>query len=246
MKRCPRKPATAATGYVRWEGATDGITVTAGAIIQRDDLTEYTESADASAVAGVLRVPVLCSVTGTAGNTDDGITLRLASPIEGLSSAGAADTLRDGNDEEALETWRARVIERWYMTPQSGADQDYVIWAKEVEGVTRAWTYRHWLGIGTVGVMVANDDLVNPIPDKSVAEAAWNHINPLAPVAGSSLSVFIPIAKVVNFSIRLTPDTAAIRFAVLAELRALCQRSCWMIAPSRFIRRGILQRSGAS
>lgn len=37
MKRCPRKGATAASGYMRWEGVSDGLKVTAGSVIQRDD-----------------------------------------------------------------------------------------------------------------------------------------------------------------------------------------------------------------
>ena len=38
MKRCPRKGATTASGYMRWEGVSDGLKVTAGSVIQRDDL----------------------------------------------------------------------------------------------------------------------------------------------------------------------------------------------------------------
>ena len=34
MKRCPRKGATAASGYMRWEGVSDGLKVTAGSVIQ--------------------------------------------------------------------------------------------------------------------------------------------------------------------------------------------------------------------
>ncbi len=45
-----------------------------------------------------------------------------------------------------------------------GADPDYVIWAKEIAGITRAWTFRHYKGTGTVGVMVATSNPVNPAP----------------------------------------------------------------------------------
>ncbi|MFM1170824.1 baseplate J/gp47 family protein, partial [Yersinia enterocolitica] len=69
MKRCPRKEPATATGFVRWEGVTNGIEVPAGRVIQRDDLQEYTTTAAVTAVAGVLRVPVICSVAGTLGNT---------------------------------------------------------------------------------------------------------------------------------------------------------------------------------
>ncbi|HBB0340633.1 TPA: terminase large subunit [Escherichia coli] len=196
----------------------------AGSVIQRDDLVQYTANADATSSGGVLRVPITCSTTGAVGNADDGTALILVTPVNGLPSSGVADTLTGGFDTEDLETWRARVIERYYWTPQGGADGDYVVWAKEVPGITRAWTYRHWMGTGTVGVMIASSDLINPIPEESTETAARQHIGPLAPVAGSDLYVFRPVAHKVDFHIRVTPDTPEIRAAITAELRSFLLR----------------------
>ena len=224
MKRCPRKTATAATGYMRWDGVTDGITLSEGSLIQRDDLLQYQVTASATSAGGVLRVPVTCSTAGESGNMDDGESLWLVTPISGLPSIGMAETINGGFDIEPLETWRGRLLERYSWTPMGGADGDYVVWAKEVPGVTRAWVYRHWLGTGTVGVMVAGSDPVNPVPEAGVVAAVQAHIAPLAPVAGSSLYVFAPQPQTVNFSIRLTPDTEAVRAAVIAELRAFLLR----------------------
>lgn len=75
MKRCPRKEAMAASGYMRWEGVSDGLKVTAGSVIQRDDLVQYTATADATSTGGVLRVPIACSSAGAVGNADDGTSL---------------------------------------------------------------------------------------------------------------------------------------------------------------------------
>ncbi|QGY57434.1 phage baseplate protein [Pantoea agglomerans] len=236
MKRCPRKGPTFAAGFARWDVSTDGIPIPAGVIIQRDDLTSFTTTAKATSAGGVLRVPVICNTAGKAGNTDDGLTMRLASPITGLTSAGVAESIQGGADVEDLEVWRARVIERWYWTPQGGADGDYEVWAKEVAGITRAWTYRHWSGRGTVGVMVANSDLFNPIPDAATVAAAKAHIEPLAPVAGADIYVFAPAEHPVNFHIRLNPDNPAVRYAVEAELRSMMLRDGvpeGVIKPSR-------------
>ncbi|MCQ5469675.1 baseplate J/gp47 family protein [Pantoea brenneri] len=224
MKRCPRKAATFATGFARWDVATDGIPIPAGVTIQRDDLTSFTTTAKATSAGGVLRVPVACDTAGKAGNTDDGLTMRLVSPITGLASAGEADSIQGGADIEDIEVWRARVIERWYWTPQGGADGDYEVWAKEVPGVTRAWTYRHWSGRGTVGVMIASSDLTNPIPDAATVAAVQAYIEPRAPVAGADIYVFPPTPHVVDFQIRLNPDTAEVRYAVAAELRSMMLR----------------------
>lgn len=236
MKRCPRKAATFASGFARWNVTTDGIPIPAGVTIQRDDLTSYTTTAAATSAGGVLRVPVICDTAGKVGNTDDGLTLRLVSPITGLTSAGVADSIQGGADIEELEVWRARVIERWYWTPQGGADGDYEVWAKEVAGVTRAWTYRHWSGRGTVGVMVANSDLFNPIPDAATVAAVQAYIEPRAPVAGADIYVFAPAPHVINFQIRLNPDNPEVRYAVEAELRSMMLRDGTpggLIKPSR-------------
>lgn len=224
MKRCPRKLATFASGYARWDVTKADITIPAGVTIQRDDLTSFSTTAAATSAGGVLRVPVTCDTAGKAGNTDDGLAMRLVSPITGLTSAGVADSIQGGADIEDLEVWRARVIERWYWTPQGGADGDYEVWAKEVAGITRAWTYRHWSGRGTVGVMVANSDLINPIPDAATVAAVKAYIEPLAPVAGADIYVFAPTPHTVNFQIRLNPDTATVRYAVEAELRSMMLR----------------------
>lgn len=224
MKRCPRKDAVAASGFMRWDGVTNGLMVSAGSVIQRDDLVQYLAQADATSAGGVLRVPIACSVTGTTGNMDDGEALSLVTPVNGLPSGGMADTIAGGFDIEDLEVWRARVLERYYWTPQGGADGDYVVWAKEVPGVTRAWTYRHWMGTGTVGVMIASSDLINPILDDATVAATQAHIEPLAPVAGSDLYVFKGTPKTVDYTIDLNPDTPEIRAAVEAELRSFLLR----------------------
>lgn len=224
MKRCPRKAETFASGYVRWEGIADGVEITAGSKLVRDDQQSYTVTTTTTSESGILRVPVLADVAGSAGNTDDGVVIRLEVPISNLPSAGYADSMFGGEDFEPIETWRARIMERWFYTPQSGADHDYVIWAKEVPGVSRAWTFRHYQGIGTVGVMVATDDPTHPAPPQQVVEATRQHIIPLAPVAGAGLFTFSATEKVIPMTIALARDNAETRAAVIAELNSLFLR----------------------
>lgn len=224
MKRCPRKPAQDAVGFVRWDSVSGTPSVPAGTQIQRDDQQTYTTTATAQAINGVLRVPVTADEPGEAGNTDDGIAMRLISPISGLSSTGYADTVQGGADNEDLEVWRGRVMERWFYTPQGGADPDYVIWAKEVPGITRAWTKRNWQGVGTVGVMLATGDPTNPAPDDTLVQQVWDHIFPLAPVAGNGLFTFAATENVIPMTIALAKDTPEIRASVAAELNSLMLR----------------------
>lgn len=224
IKRCPRKGATKASGFVRWEGVQNAISLPADTAIHRDDGQLYTTTASATSAKGVLRVPVVAKSSGQAGNCEDGIALRLATPISGLSSTGYADNIRTGADIEDLDSWRQRIMARWYDTPQGGADSDYVRWAKEVLGISRAWTHRHKNGIGTVGVMVASNDVDHSAPTQEILTKVRDHILPLAPVAGSSLTVFAVTEKSVPLSLTLSTDTSEIRAAVIAEIKAFLQR----------------------
>ncbi|CDZ82766.1 phage tail protein [Citrobacter koseri] len=224
IKRCPRKDAVAASGFARWDGLGGTPTLPAGTQIQRDDQVTFTTTQTVTASDGLLRVPVVADVAGSAGNTDDGTALRLGTPVSGIPSTGYADTLNGGDDVEELETWRARVMERYYWTPQGGADPDYVIWAKEIAVITRAWTFRHYQGIGTVGVMVATSDPAKPAPGDDIVQSVREHILPRAPVAGSGLFVFAAVEKVIPVTIALAKDTPEIRTAVTAELNSLMLR----------------------
>lgn len=141
MKRCPRKGATPARGFVRWEGVQNDITLPAQTVMQSDEGQAYRTTTLTTTQNGVLRVPVIAQTPGQAGNAEDGLALRLPSPIAGLSSTGYADNLQGGSDIEDLDNWRQRIMARWYLPPQGGADGDYVRWAKEVPGIGRAWTH---------------------------------------------------------------------------------------------------------
>lgn len=224
IKRCPRKSAVAATGFVRWDGLDGTPVLAAGTQIQRDDQVLYTTTQTVRAAAGTLRVPVTADAAGRSGNADDGTALRLGTPVSGIPSTGYADSLSGGDDAEAVETWRARVMERYYWIPQGGADPDYVIWAKEIAGIGRAWTFRHYKGTGTVGVMVATGDAQKPVPDARIIQSVRSHILPLAPVAGGGLFIFAATPREIPVTIALAKDTTEIRTAITAELHSLMLR----------------------
>jgi uncharacterized phage protein gp47/JayE len=225
LKKCPRKEPAASAGWARWDGATDGIEIKAGVELQRDDQVTFITTAAATAAGGVLRVPVECEVAGTEGNTDDGISLMLVSPVTGLSSAAVADTITGGTNIEDVEQWRARIMDRWYYVPQSGADPDYVVWAESIQEVARAWTYRNYDGDGSVGVMIATDNVIDPTPTQDTIDQVVSYITPLSPVAGSRLFVFGPTIKKIDFTITLYPDNDTTRNAVISEIQSYLSES---------------------
>jgi uncharacterized phage protein gp47/JayE len=104
-----------------------------------------------------------------------------------------------------------------------GARSDYEAWALQVAGVTRAWVYPLENGPGTVVVRFVRDNDTSLIPDSAEVAAVQAYIDDLRPVT-ANVTVEAPTASPLNMTIQLTPNTAAVRAAVTAELTDVLQR----------------------
>jgi uncharacterized phage protein gp47/JayE len=225
--KVPRKAGSPAVGNAVTFNGTDGITIPAGTSLQRTDGQKYLTTADATIVAGTASAPVVAEVVGSAGNTAVGVTLNLVSPIAGISStATVADIgITTGSDEEKDEALRARLLARIQESPKGGAADDYVSWALEVAGVTRAWRYPGELGAGTVTVrFVRDNDVGGIIPDATAVAAVQSYLDARRPVT-ADLTVVAPVAAPIDFQIQaLNPSSASVKAAVQAELSDLLMR----------------------
>jgi len=219
-----RTAAAPATGTVRFTGA-DGTTVPSGTLVQRADGVQYQTTAEGSIAAGAALVPVQAVVAGEVSNAAINTSLVLTSPVAGVTSTALAYTaLSGGADIEADELYRARILERIRQVPQGGSAADYVAWAKEVPGVTRVWVYPGELGPGTVVVrFMRDDDSAGAIPDGGEVASVQAAIDIARPVTAAA-TVLAPVGVALDFTIALTPGTAAVKAAVEAELVDLIQR----------------------
>lgn len=179
-----------------------------------------------AAGAAAVSIAVTAEIAGQDGNAALGVSLTFESPIAGANSTATIATggLASGADEEEVEDFRARVLERLRSPPHGGAASDYVAWAKEVAGVTRAWCFPLEGGAGTVTVRFVRDDDASIIPDAGEVTAVANHIATLKPVT-AVVTVAAPTAVPLNFTVHPVPDTAATRAAIEAELRDLLRRT---------------------
>lgn len=220
----PRKPAVVASGNVSLTGV-NGTVIPAATLLVRADGAEFYTLADATISAGVATAAVNASVAGQAGNTLVGTVLAMASPVSGVGSDVPVNAggLTQGADIEDDISLRARLISRIQQPPQGGAAHDYVTWALEVPGVTRAWVYPKELGAGTVTVRFVRDDDVSLIPDAAEVLAVQAYIDNLRPVT-ADLTVVAPVPVSLNFTIEVTPNTLAVKAAVEAELKDLLTR----------------------
>lgn len=219
-----RKAAAQAKGNVAFTG-TNGVTIPAGTELQRADGTLYTTDADATIAGGTATVAVTAVEGGVAGNAATNTTLAFTSPISGVNSQAAVSGggLTAGTDQESDDSLRARLLDRIQTPPHGGNSNDYVAWAKEVAGVTRAWVYAQELGLGTVTVRFVRDDDASIIPDAAEVQAAQDYIDARRPVT-AAVTVVAPVAVPLNFTIQLTPATQAAKDAVTAELTDLLRR----------------------
>lgn len=219
-----RAAATKASGPVEFTGS-DGVTIPAGSELQTADGLSYITDADATVQAGTVQVDVTAILPGSAGNHSAGVTLSLISPIAGVESQAAVVSpgLTGGADTEDDNSLRARLLLRIQRPPHGGSDDDYERWALEVAGISRAFVFPLHLGEGTVGVAVLADDLDPPIPGPAKVQETQEYIDELRPVT-AAVTVYAPTAVALDLTIALTPNTAAVRDAVTAQLRDLLRR----------------------
>jgi len=220
----PRKAAQPAAGNVSFTAAA-GSVLDVGVVMQASDGRTYKIVVGKTTTAGTNTAAVEAVDAGALGNADAGLVLTLVQPVEGLASTFTvlAPGLIGGVAQESIESLRARVVRSYRVIPHGGSKDDYETWALECPGVTRSWCRRNYLGPGTVGLFFMRDDDLNPIPDADQLADVKAYIEPLRPVT-AELYVLAPVPVPVVYSIRLTPDTTAVRAAVEAQLRDLHNR----------------------
>jgi uncharacterized phage protein gp47/JayE len=210
---------TFATGNVEFTGD-NGELIPAGTVLLRSDGAEYTTDADATIAGGTATASVTASLAAAAGDCDAGVSLAFESPIAGVVATAtvAAGGLSGGTDAESESAYRTRVLARMRNVPHGGASADYVAWAKEVPGVTRAWVFPLELGAGTVAVRFVRDADVSLIPDAGEVATVQAYIDERRPVT-AAVTVSAPVEVPLTFAFAsITPDTTAVRAAIVAEL----------------------------
>lgn len=225
----PRLAAVFADGPVRFTGV-NGTDIPAGTEISRSDGQVFLTDILVTVVGGQADVIVFAETAGIIGNTLDGTTLSLVSPISGIDAestvitdAEHADGIDGGVDEESDESLRARILLRIRTPPQGGAVSDYEQQAKEVPGVTRVFVRPLNRGLGTVDVFFTRDNDVPIIPDSSEVQEVQDHIDPLKPVTADFLAI-APIALDLDVTLKLEPNTTVVQDAVKEELEDLLFR----------------------
>lgn len=151
--------ATPTVLTVQFTGA-DGTPLPASAGVNRSaDGFAYTTNGDAEVSGTTVTVNITAVTKGSAGNCDVGTAVVLASAVPGIQSTGTVIAIvASGADVETQDDFRERVMLAFQKPVQGGDQDDYVVWARAVAGVTRAWCSPNGFGPGTVVVYFMMDN----------------------------------------------------------------------------------------
>ena len=211
-----RKSAQKASGTITITG-TNGSTAPIDKQWQTGDGVVYKQTAAATIASGSASASVEAIEAGADGNQDTGVALSAVSATTGIDSAAVVESpgLEGGLDIESIDELRVRIKQRRANPPKGGGPGDYVGWALEVPGVTRAWEFA---SVGAVEILFVLDNQSGSIlPSAAKITEVLDYVSSVCPVT-VDLSVGAPTLVSLDPDITITPDTADIRAAVEAEL----------------------------
>ena len=215
-----RKEAAFANGSVTVTGTATTV-IPAGTIVTRGDGQRYVFDEDVTIDGGGTATgAVTAESAGSAANTATAIALTLSTTIIGITSiVTASDGLSGGTDIETDASVLNRINTRVQTPPRGGALHDYIAWAKEVSGVTRAWAKESDDGVMTVLVTFVMDNKSDtPIPTAGEVTAVEDYIAGVRPV-GARPDISAPSEVAVDLEIELNPNTSAVQQAITKELQ---------------------------
>lgn len=228
-----RNAATKATGSIQASG-TDATVIPIYTELESATGWVYLTDAAATISGGVVSIDVTAKEAGEDGNEDTGATLSFVSPISGIDTSATIESpgLDGGTDEEDVEDYRTRILNRKRRPPHGGADFDYEAWMKEVSGVTRAWAISEYQGVGTIGCAFVRDDDDYFIPSEAeiatVRAYIISHTDTLTgktvgiPATAEAGLYMISLNELsVNMTVEIYPNTSAIQTAVNAAIEQL-------------------------
>jgi uncharacterized phage protein gp47/JayE len=204
---------------------TPGTVIPVNRTYRRTDGAEYNTLAEVTLDGmGEGEIELVAALSGEAYAPEVADVLTILSPIAGLDSNATVTAITtEAADTESDESLQERLIDRIQNPPSGGAANDYVQWAREVAGVTRAWVGPLALGPGTVTVWFVTDgeDPITPSGAK-ITEVA-EYIEELRPVT-ANVNVAAPVLFPIDLTIAIDPNTASVQEAIEQELQDLILR----------------------
>jgi uncharacterized phage protein gp47/JayE len=211
-----------------------GSVVPAGTKLQSALGEIYTVDSEGTFTSTTLVASITAEAVGSDYNQIAASTLSFISPIAGIQTDAIVTTggIVGGTDIESDDAYRDRILTRKKEPPHGGTLADYINWAKEVTGVTRAWAFAQLYGPGTIGVAFVRDGdtpiIPTPADIATVRAYIVGHVDPATgktigcPVTAEPGLIMIDLeALTVDFAIKTTPFNSSVTASMQAKLEEL-------------------------
>lgn len=206
-----RQKPNFASGYVTVQGIA-GTLIPEGTIFATpatDTEPSLTFAADTEAGIGAdgrVTIPVTAQNSGTKSNVDAGSIVLLMRPKKGVVQVYNEAPITGGTGEETDESYYVRIALEYGSEGKSyiGNDQDYIRWAKSVDGIGDCIVDPAWAGPGTVKLILvdangvpANDRLQQAVYDFIVSPN--DRSKRLLPTGCAELTVAAAETKAISY-----------------------------------------------
>lgn len=211
-----KKPANNASGPATFTGQA-GVIAAAGLVFKRDNLSWTTLGEVVIGTNGQGTAQAVSSLSGVAGN-GVATTATLTTTPAGLDSAVTVGAMTGGTEEESDGELLARLLDIIRRPPAGGNKYDYRRWAMEVSGVTAAYIYPLWRGLGTVDIVITS---AGGLPSQDVIDRVTAHINDVRPVTAKDILVLGPTNKSFDVHVKVALEGITLAEAKTAITAAL-------------------------
>jgi uncharacterized phage protein gp47/JayE len=152
-------------------------------------------------------VPLVALTAGVTGLMV-GSLLQFSPGIAGINGQAPIASITDGIAADTEDEVRANVLAALRQPPMGGDAQDYVEWATQYPGCTRAWCSPLEMGIGTVTVRFMMDitratsnPLTSGFPTPVDVQGMQTWLDSKRPVTALDLFAVAPVPQAVNVTI---------------------------------------------
>jgi uncharacterized phage protein gp47/JayE len=211
------KAASTWRGLVAATGV-EGTAIPKGTLFQADSRV-YAVREEAEIGAGATPVKMIALEAGAASDLDNGDALEIVTPRSGVNKDAVVISVENsGEDAEATEAYRRRLLQFQQARPQGGSAADYVLWATEVPGVVRAFAYRSAPGEVTVYPVLAGDGSERVPDGTKLSEVEAYLDDPVRRPLAATVSAAAPTTEEFDVTVvSANPNTPALRTAVENE-----------------------------
>jgi uncharacterized phage protein gp47/JayE len=229
-----RKPAVAASGFVTFVGEPGTIVGTGVEVspVQTDPGVEppvfVTTQSGTIPGGGILELEVVADEPGVSGNVSAGTVTLLQTGVGGIASVTNDESMDGGSEVESDEALKTRLTQL-FQGRGSGNQADYTRWALAEPGVGRVTVIPLWNGLGTVQVIIMDDDgrpvgpavvtslqtRLDPVPGQGAGQAPIDH----EVTVDTPVEITIDVAATLTFKSGYSLDGSSGTVALREELQ---------------------------